>query len=51
MERRGVIEDTTTKIVEFEKAVQVIAKEINMFWGSLVQDEQLHQLEAQLGES
>ena len=45
------IEYVATNIVEFEKAVQTIVDEITQFWGSLVQDEQLHQLDVQLGEA
>ena len=39
-----------TNIIELEKAMQTIKEEVTQFWGSLVQDEQLHQLKVQLGE-
>ena len=34
---------------KFEKVVHVILEEITQFWGSLVQNKQLHQLDVQLG--
>ena len=46
-----MIEDTTTKITEYKNEVQAIVEEITKFWGSLVQDEQLNQLDAQIGEA
>ena len=50
-ERRGGIEDTIIEIMECEKVVETIAEQITQFSVSVVQDEQLHQLEAQLGEA
>ena len=49
-ERRSVIEDVTTNIAELEKETQIIIEQITQFWGSLAQDEELHQLDIQLGE-
>ena len=43
VERKEVIEDAATDIMELEKETHVIAEDITKFWGNLVQDDQLHQ--------
>ena len=50
-ERRSAIENTIAKIEDLEKSMELFTEAKTQYWGNLVQDEQLHQMNVHLDEA